>query len=148
MGIDLEWQTLSARLHPGLAQAQASRLPFPARCFHLVTASNLLFLLDDPLQSLSEMARLLRQDGQVAVLNPSEQMSIAAATALAEQRGLHGLDRQSLLDWAARAEAHYRWNAADLTTLFARAGLCLVETTLKMGPGLARFARGYPSNQA
>jgi SAM-dependent methyltransferase len=142
MGIDLDRKLLSARLYPHLVQAQASLLPFAPESFHLVIASNLLFLLDDPNQALREMARVLRVQGQMAVLNPSEQMSVANAVALADQRGLTGLDRQSLLDWASRAEAHPCWSEADLQELFAAAGMRLQETVLKVGPGLARFARG------
>lgn len=141
-GVDLDAASLAQRLHPALARAQAERLPFPDGSFHLVTASNLLFLLPDPALALGEMARLVREDGWVALLNPSERMGVAVATALADQRGLTGLDRQSLLGWAARAEAHHRWDVADLAELFAAAGLRLQESMLKLGPGLARFARG------
>jgi len=145
-GVDLADGMLSAHLHPSLVQAQAQALPFPPRSFNLVTATNLLFLLDDPQSILGEMARLLRQDGQIAVLNPSERMSIAAATALADQRELQGLDRYSLLDWAARAEARNRWDHAGLAALFDHAGLKLEQSMLKIGPGLARFARGKPQD--
>lgn len=141
-GVDLDTASLAQRLHPSLAQAQADHLPFPAGFFHLVTASNLLFFLPDPAKVLREMARLARPGGWVALLNPSERMSIAAAAALADQRGLTGLDRDSLIGWAARAEAHRRWSEADLAALFAAAGLSLQECALKLGPGLARFARG------
>jgi ubiquinone/menaquinone biosynthesis C-methylase UbiE len=141
-GIDLDAASLAQRLHPALALARAERLPFPQGTFHLVTASNLLFLHPDPQHVLSEMARLVRSDGWVTLLNPSEHMSVAAVSALADQRGLTGLDRQSLLGWAARAEAHHRWDVAELAELFAAAGLRLQESVLKLGPGLARFARG------
>ena len=52
------------------------------------------------------------------------------------------ISRESLLHWAERAERHARWSAYDLETLFDRAGLSLSETILKVGPGLARFAKG------
>jgi ubiquinone/menaquinone biosynthesis C-methylase UbiE len=112
--------------------------------FNLVTASNLLFLLPDPRQALLEMARLLPPGGQIVLLNPSERMSVAAATALADQRGLQGVARASLITWATRAEASSHWWEVDLADLFAASGLQMVETTLKVGPGLARFARGIP----
>jgi len=144
-GVDIDKASLAQRLHPPLAQAGAERLPFPAGSFHLVTASNLLFFLPDPEAALLEMRRLVRPDGWVALLNPSERMSIPVATEFADRRGLVGLDRLSLLDWAARAQAHHRWDEAGLVELFAQAGLILQESALKFGPGLARLARGRRS---
>jgi len=141
-GVDLDRASLGQPLHALLAQARAERLPFPAESFHLVTASNLLFFLPEPARALREMRRLVRLDGWVALLNPSERMSVAAAMELADQRGLVGLDRHSLLDWAARAEAHHRWDEVGLSALFAEAGLSLQESALKIGPGLARLVRG------
>jgi len=140
-GVDLDFASLAASLHPALAQAAAERLPFPAAAFDLLTASNLLFLLPNPAAALAEMARLLHPDGQAALLNPSEHMSLAAAAALADERRLTGLERASLLNWAARAEAHARWDEPALQALCQRAGLRLVESALKIGPGLARWTR-------
>ena len=141
-GIDLDKDSLEQRLYTPLAQAEANRLPFPAGSFHLVTASNLLFFHPQPGMALREMRRLVRLDGWVALLNPSERMSVSVATDFADQRGLAGLDRDSLIGWAARAEAHQRWDEAGLVALFASAGLSLQESALKFGPGLARLVRG------
>jgi SAM-dependent methyltransferase len=144
-GVDLDGPSLAQGLSENLAQAAAERLPFPVDSFHLVTASNLLFFLPEPTTALLEMRRLLRQDGWVALLNPSERMSVVAVTEFADQRGLIGLDRDSLIGWAVRAEAHRRWDEAGLAALFASAGLILQESVLKFGPGLARLARGRRS---
>jgi len=141
-GVDIDGPSLAQRLSANLAQAAAERLPFPTGSLHLVTASNLLFFLPEPAAALLEMRRIICHDGWVALLNPSERMSVALATEFADQRGLVGLDRDSLIGWAARAEAHRRWDDADLAALFASAGLVLQESALKFGPGLARFARG------
>lgn len=139
-GADLDFTSLVGRLHPLLVQASAACLPFPGAAFDLLTASNLLFLLPNPPAALDEMARLLRPGGRLCLLNPSENMSVAAAHALAAARDLQGLDRQSLLDWAARAEAHQRWGEAGLVALIRRSGLQLERTELRIGPGLARLA--------
>ena len=142
-GADLDGEALAAsRLHASLLQADALLLPFTGGVFDLVTASNLLFLLPEPAAALREMRRLLKPGGQIAVLNPSEQMSVAAAAALAQRRGLQGAARQSLLDWAARAEAHRRWGEEALGELFAAAGLKLVRSELRVGAGLARLGSG------
>ncbi len=142
VGIDSDPEMLTQRLHPLVALARAEALPFPAGAFDLTLASNLLYLLPNPLPALQEMARVTAPGGHVAVLNPSEHMSVAAAQALAAARGLEGLARETLLNLAARAEAHYRWDAAALEALFARAGLRLTATRTAMRPGLLRWALG------
>lgn len=141
VGVDLDLGSPGERLFPQLAQADAFSLPFSAGWFDLVTASNLLFFLAEPQKALLEFHRLLRPGGQICLLNPSEQMSVAAASALAEQHHLDGIARRSLLVWAARSEAHARWDEAALRSLLFTAGLALVESCLRVGPGLARFAR-------
>lgn len=142
-GVDLDPAALwTDRLHSDLVMGSVLYLPFSATLFDLVTASNLLFFLPDPEGALHEMVRVLRPGGQVALINPSEQMSITAAATLADQRGLQGVARASLLNWARRAEAHRRWGESDLQTIFAAAGLRLLDTSLQVGPGLARFALG------
>jgi hypothetical protein len=108
----------------------------------LITASNLLFLLPDPQSALQQAAFLLRPGGQLVTLNPSEHLTVAAAKKMAETRGLSGLARNTLLNWAARAEVHCHWTEAETAQLFAAAGLELMETHTTIGPGFARFARG------
>lgn len=141
-GCDLDDAVLRRRLYSSLVQADACWLPFSSETFDLVTATNVLFLLPEALMTLQEMKRLLRPGGVLALLNPSERMSVSAAAALADERGLRGLDRQSLLDWAQRAEAHHRWDEEQTINLFAEAGFCKIEMTLKVGSGLARWAKG------
>jgi ubiquinone/menaquinone biosynthesis C-methylase UbiE len=142
-GVDLDEELLQQN-RPGRpwVAADAQFLPFPAQTFHMVTASNMLFLLTDPVAALFEMARLSLPGGQVCLLNPSERMSLESAESLVQQRKLQGIARSSLLDWAQRAECHQRWSEAELKELYANAGLLLVQTALKIGPGLARYARG------
>ena len=133
---------LPAPLHPQVVAADVLHLPFSVQSFDLITASNLLFLLPDPQVTLREMTNLLHPNGQIAMLNPTEHLTVAAATELADKRNLSGLARDSLLNWAARAEAHFHWTESETAQLFAAAGLALTETHTTMGPGFARFARG------
>lgn len=143
IGVDLYPQAFTPnRLHPQLLAADVHALPFADTQFHLITAVNLLFLLPEPLAPLRELTRLLLPGGTLALLNPSERMSLTAATALAEARGLHGLARDTLLNWAARAESHFRWSEPDLRALFHAAGLRFERTDLRIGSGLARLACG------
>ncbi len=127
-------------LHPHLAAANGISLPFQADTFQAVTAANLLYLSADPLAILADMARVTT--GTVCLLDPSEYMSIAMATALADERRLTGLARDTLINYAQRAEDFCRWSEADLSDLFSQAGLTLTESALRMGSGLVRYARG------
>jgi SAM-dependent methyltransferase len=141
LGVDLEAAMFAPRpLHPLVVQSDALCLPFPAATFHLATAVNLLFMLPDPVQAAAELARVVRTGGRVAVLNPSEHMSVVAAHTLADQHGLQGLARETLLNWASRAENHARWDERALHSLFSTCSLRLVESALRVGPGLARAA--------
>ncbi|MCF6278663.1 MAG: class I SAM-dependent methyltransferase [Anaerolineales bacterium] len=141
-GVDASFEMFRDALHPDLVSADVTALPFPPASFNLITASNLLFLLPRPFAALNEMTRLLASNGEIALLNPSERMSKAAATTLADERKLQGLARETLLNYAARAERHHRWGESDLHDFFANGGLQLTATTTKMGVGLVRFARG------
>lgn len=140
-GVDLDPQALAHPLHSRLIRAEGLRLPFPNAVFHLVTTSNLLFLLPDPYALLEEMRRVLHPGGQVCLLNPSEHLTVQAAQALAEERSLQGDALRSLLGWARRAESSYRWDETETRILLSSAGLRLEESLLKMGPGFARFSR-------
>ena len=142
LGIDTDLSLLTFHLSLCLSAADAFSLPFPAGTFDLVTAVNLLFLLDDPIRALQEMTRVMKPSGQVCLLNPSEHISTDAATRLADARGLEGKGRQSLLNWARNAEEHIRWTEEETKALLASAGLELAESLLRVGPGFARYVRG------
>lgn len=129
-------------LYPKLVLGDVYALPFQSATFNLITASNLLFLLPDPQAALSEMVRLLKPNGEIALLNPSAKMSLSAATALANGHKLTGLARETLLNYASRAERHYRWGVRELKQLFSSAGCQLTATKPKMGRGLVLFTRG------
>ncbi len=143
LGVDLDLKMFHPRpLHSTLAVANAYMLPFEAKSFDMLTASNLLFLLDHPAKALMEMKRLLRGGGSICMLNPSENLSTPSAVVFAEERKMEGLARETLLRWAGRAEAHYHWNELETADLYAQAGMRCLQCDLKMGPGFARFSRG------
>lgn len=117
-------------------------LPFPDACFDIVTATNVLFLLEAPDAALREIQRVLVPGGSVVLLNPSPRMSLAAATELASVRELTGFARDNLLNWAKIAEANHRWSTSDIETMFAQVGFDPVAFRERIGPGLALYARG------
>ena len=85
-GVDTDFSLLSHSLSPNLTQANALRLPIQPSTFNLVTATNVLFLLDDPLLALREWRRVLAPGAELCLLNPSETLSIPAAKRLADER--------------------------------------------------------------
>jgi len=140
-GLDHDADMLRAPLHRASVLADAGHLPFASGTFDMVTASNLLYLSPDPEWILGEIVRVLRSNGWVCLLNPSEQMGMAEAERLANERGLEGLARDTLLNYALRAEEHFRWSEADLGSMLAKFGLSSLHTTTRMGPGLVRYTR-------
>jgi ubiquinone/menaquinone biosynthesis C-methylase UbiE len=140
-GVDYDFDLLTSCLLPSLAQADALQLPFQAGSFNLVTATNVLFLLADPLLVLREWKRVLTPDGELCLLNPSENLSLAAASHLANERELEDTARESLLNWARNAESHFRWTEAETRDLLSQVGLRFNESVLRVGPGFARFVR-------
>ncbi len=142
-GIDHDLEMLQTSLYSEIANARAGRLPFAAHTFDLVTASNLLYLNAQPLQLLADMVRVLRPGGRVCLLNPSEKMTLKAAEQLADERRLEGLARETLLNYGQRAENNFRWSHDEIADIFQGLNLTDFQTTLRMGPGLVRYARAY-----
>lgn len=123
-------------------QARLPHLPCAAGSFDVVTATNVLYLLAEPLPALHECLRVLKPGGLFAMLNPSPAMNPTSAAALADARHLEGFARQNFLHWGEVAQANFRWSAADISALFAEAGLGPPQVEAKIGPGLALYAKG------
>lgn len=139
-GIDLDMAMFAKPVHPQLSVANSSALPFESTSFEIVSASNVLFLAEDPANLLAEMGRV--SSHKICLLNPSERMTVEAAEQLSNENNLSGLARETLLNLARRAETHFRWSESDLEDLFFQAGFELTDSTLRMGPGLIRYACG------
>lgn len=123
-------------------------LALPSAYFDVITATNVIYLLDDPISALREVGRLLKPNGIFVMLNPSENMSRHAAATLADDRGLTGFARDNFIHWGAVAEQKVRWSADDIANLFEQAGLQLVATQTRIGDGLARYAKGQKNDFA
>lgn len=142
IGLDLDLGLLrSAPAGFPVTQAAAEFLPFASATFNLVTAANLIFLLPDPLRALTECRRILQPGAALILLNPSENLTPASATTLADSRGLTGKNRDSLLHWAHNAAAFGGWSAEIAYNLHRASGFDLTETILRVGPGFARLTR-------
>jgi ubiquinone/menaquinone biosynthesis C-methylase UbiE len=128
---------------PGAEFRQGSvlALPFAAGEFDLVTATNVIFLLPDPVAGLREMARVCKVGGRVAMLNPAPRLTEAAAKAYAADAGLNEFDAFSLTHWGRIAESQPRFTRADLKTMLPAAGLKPEKVEAAVGRGLALFVR-------
>ena len=121
-------------------------LPYAPDRFEVVTATNVIFLQRNPAAALCGMVNVCRPGGVVAMLNPSPQMSVAAATAHADQHGLTEFNRVSFVNWGNVAEQNHRFSEAQISKMFEAVGLreCVIEA--KIG-GLALFARGRKADR-
>lgn len=118
-------------------------LRFEAASFDAALATNVIFLLQEPLVGLKEMARVVRAGGIIAMLNPSTHMTLVAAETLADEQHLEGFARVSLVNWARAASVNRRFSAEEAQALFEAAGLTQIERQEKVGPGLALFVKGH-----
>jgi SAM-dependent methyltransferase len=113
-GIDITWSGLAYARQRGerqVARASATRLPFAAGQFDLVTSFDVLYAFDDDMErdALNEMYRVLRPGGQVLI-------NVAALNAL---RGNH-----SVLGGEVR-----RYGRAELKSHLERTGFTVLRIT-------------------
>ena len=115
-------------------------LPYAPDRFDVVTATNVIFLQRNPAAALCGMVNVCKPDGLVAMLNPSPQMNVAAATAHADHHGLTEFNRVSFINWGNVAEQNHRFSEAQITKMFEAVGLSEIVIEAKIG-GLALFAK-------
>jgi SAM-dependent methyltransferase len=143
VGVDLDARMFKPQpVHARVVLGDAYFLPFIPLSFDLITAVNVLFLLNEPERAMRKISPLLKPGGKLAMLNPSEFLDEDAASNFANERSLTGLARDTLINWAKRATVHQRWTEDATRVLYHQAGLICVESVLKVGPGFARFSWG------
>jgi SAM-dependent methyltransferase len=143
VGVDLDTDMFKpSPLHPTVIVADVMDLPFSHDTFDLVSASNLLFLLPEPIQALNRLRQLLHAGGKLAMLNPSELLNLQSAREFADENCLQGIARDTLLNWAARAEENKRWTEDETRVLYTKARMKYQGCILKVGPGFGRFSSG------
>ncbi len=149
VGVDIDPGMFHPRaLHPIVAVADVYNLPFRRGTFDLITASNLVFLLSDPIGALMSLKQFLGSDGRLAMLNPSENLNIETATKFANEAGMEGLARNTLINWADRATKNHQWDESETRELFRAAGMKPMAVSLKVGPGFGRLSWGIVATGA
>ncbi len=142
-GIDLDISMLRPTpLHHDVVVADVYDLPSKPLTFNLITASNLVFLLNEPVQALRGLIPFLVTGGRIAMLNPSEALNEQAAIQYADEIGLQGIAHETLVNWARRAVANHHWTEKETISLYRAAGMRCMESELKVGPGFGRFSWG------
>lgn len=142
-GIDLDEDMFRpAPLHRGVLVADVYDLPFAVHTFDLITATNLIFLLNEPVLALRQIRQCLNATGKLAMLNPSEILNQQSALHFVEEKGLDGIGRDTFLLWAKRAEKNHHWTEVETIALFQEAGMECKENIVRVGPGFARFSWG------
>lgn len=121
--------------------AQAERLPFPDRTFHLTLATTVLYLLPDPRTGLSEMLRVTRTGGWVATLDPAVTMNVQSMRAYAARQRLNPTETRQLVQWARAAHWYGGFSEEKVTGLYR--GLGFADITLEHQlDDLVFFVRG------
>ncbi len=115
-------------------------LPYEPEQFEAVTATNVIFLQRHPQAAICGMVNVCKPGGRVAMLNPSPQMSMAAATAHADRQALTDFNRVSFINWGNVAEQNHRFTEAQIVKMFEAAGLSEIVIEAKIG-WLALFAK-------
>jgi|GEM_PF-6162975 len=125
-----------------LAVGTLPTLPYADNTFDIITAANVIYLIDDPWAAIREIVRILKPKGHFSMLNPSVQMSQVAATELANVRRMEGFAHENFIHWGELAEQKMRFSEAVIREEFAKIGLNLVATQSRIGDGLALYAKG------
>ena len=71
-----DWSHLK---HLSFTQGDAAHLPYPDQSFDLVFGHSFLYLVDDPVAVLLEVARVLKTNGQVVFMEPNGNGSLKKA---------------------------------------------------------------------
>lgn len=131
-GVDLSPEMIKAakRLLAAKADlfvADAYELPFDDNQFDLAISTCVMFLLPEPEKGIREMARVTKQSGVIAMLNPSMDMGNESAEAYAELHQMTGFEKSSLLKWSNVSTRRHRYEPVALTSLLAEFGVVKVE---------------------
>ncbi|WNB93975.1 methyltransferase domain-containing protein [Bacillus sp. NEB1478] len=100
--------------------ADAEKLPFNAHSFDLGISTCVMFLLPHPEQGIKEIHRVLKQGGQIAMLNPTEKMSQETAAQYGKENGISGFERTALLKWSNVSTKRHRYTTDEMTELLEK----------------------------
>ncbi|MHB8841067.1 MAG: class I SAM-dependent methyltransferase [Candidatus Aquicultor sp.] len=88
----------------------AVALPEKSEAFDLAVATSVIYLVEDPVLAVKEMARVVKKGGRVAMLNPSDTMVYGNVEEFIEEHGVTGFEAESLESWMYAAESNRRFS--------------------------------------
>lgn len=114
----------------------ACKLPFSDETFDVSLSTCVMFLLPEPREGVSEMVRVTKKDGSLAMLNPSLHMKQSEAFQYCRENGISGFEQEAMLKWANVSTRRHRYSSEELTALLNELGLSFVRHHEVLG-GLA-----------
>ena len=147
--VDISIEMLSRHSGPERVQARAEMLPFPAESFDAVTFGYLLRYVEDPVECLSELVRVVKPGGRVGMVEFGLPRGIWAVPWLFYS-GVLLPAAGRLIDpgwyevgrFLRRSISDFHKSYPDLARLWRAAGLIEVEfQSLSLGGGLLMWGR-------
>ncbi|RXI98071.1 class I SAM-dependent methyltransferase [Anaerobacillus alkaliphilus] len=105
----------------------AYELPFPNNQFDIVLSTCVLFLLPEPTVAMEEILRVIKENGIIAMLNPSIKMNQQEASRYCIDHNLSGFEEKTLLQWSTISTSRHRYSTEQLTAYFTDEGAKVVR---------------------
>ncbi|MGH9712132.1 MAG: class I SAM-dependent methyltransferase [Candidatus Acidiferrales bacterium] len=124
-----------------LKRAATHELPFGDATFDCTLATGVIYWVEHHEKTLREMVRVTRPGGLVVSLDPHASMSLPQMRAYSARHSLSRRDSRKLSAWATAASFNRRFEEAELSRLFASAGLTNLVLERRLG-GMVWFSKG------
>lgn len=123
-----------------LLRTPSHDLPFSDASFDCSLATGVIYWVEDPESTVSEMVRVTRPGGTVCLLDPHSSMSVARMRQYAAASLLTSRDARKLIAWATAASFNRRFEESELHGLLTCAGLVNVSFERRLG-GMVLFSK-------
>ncbi|QOY34406.1 class I SAM-dependent methyltransferase [Anaerobacillus isosaccharinicus] len=100
----------------------AYKLPFEDDEFDIAVSTCVLFLLPEPMIAMEEMIRVIKEDGMIAMLNPSLKMNQEEALRYCNDHGLTDFEQKTLLQWSTISTSRHTFSTDQLIDYFTESG--------------------------
>lgn len=100
----------------------AYKLPFENNEFDIAVSTCVLFLLPEPTIAMEEMIRVIKEEGMIAMLNPSLKMNPEEALRYCNENGLTDFEQKTLLQWSTISTSRHTFSTDQLIDYFKEKG--------------------------